>query len=76
MSHTPAPSLGRRLLEAVRRRLPLGRPDRSLRTDGGQDRTEDDDTDDHLRDVPDGAGCTEIWEHLSERDAPEARADD
>lgn len=26
-------------------------------------------TDEHLQDVPDGAGCTEIWEHLShERD--------
>jgi len=26
-------------------------------------------TDEHLEDVPDGAGCTEIWEHLSnERD--------
>lgn len=24
-------------------------------------------TDDHLTDVPDGAGCTEIWEHISER---------
>jgi hypothetical protein len=23
--------------------------------------------DDHLSDVPDGAGCTEIWEHLAER---------
>ncbi|MCO8246500.1 hypothetical protein [Haladaptatus sp. AB643] len=23
--------------------------------------------DDHLQDVPDGAGCTEIWEHLSDR---------
>ncbi|WP_227355723.1 hypothetical protein [Haladaptatus salinisoli] len=23
--------------------------------------------DDHLDDVPDGSGCTEIWEHLSER---------
>ncbi|GAA0201965.1 hypothetical protein ACFFQF_02150 [Haladaptatus pallidirubidus] len=22
---------------------------------------------DHLEDVPDGSGCTEIWEHLSER---------
>lgn len=22
--------------------------------------------DDHLSDVPDGAGCTEIWEHISE----------
>lgn len=26
-------------------------------------------SDDHLEDVPEGAGCTEIWEHLSrERD--------
>lgn len=23
--------------------------------------------DDHLADVEEGAGCTEIWEHLSER---------
>jgi hypothetical protein len=22
---------------------------------------------DHLTGVPDGAGCTEIWEHLAER---------
>lgn len=22
---------------------------------------------DHLEDVPDGAGCTEIWDHLSDR---------
>ena len=22
----------------------------------------------HLEDVPDGAGCTEIWEHIGERD--------
>ncbi len=29
------------------------------------------DTDDHLADVEDGCGCTEVWEHLSER-----RADD
>lgn len=21
----------------------------------------------HLADIPDGSGCTEIWEHLSER---------
>ena len=25
------------------------------------------DDSDHLADVEDGAGCTEIWEHLSER---------
>lgn len=30
-------------------------------TDGGEQ------DDDHLADVSDGAGCTEIWEHLSER---------
>lgn len=23
--------------------------------------------DKHLEDVPDGAGCTEIWEHLSKK---------
>lgn len=28
--------------------------------------------DEHLSDVPAGAGCTEIWEHLSERRAEEA----
>jgi hypothetical protein len=28
-----------------------------------QDTTEED----HLADVPDGCGCTEIWEHLSEQ---------
>lgn len=26
----------------------------------------EDSSDEHLEDVPDGAGCTEIWEHLSE----------
>lgn len=30
-------------------------------------RTEDRADDAHLADVEDGAGCTEIWEHLSER---------
>lgn len=25
------------------------------------------DDDAHLRDLEDGSGCTEIWEHLSER---------
>jgi hypothetical protein len=28
---------------------------------------EDPAADDHLSEVKDGAGCTEIWEHLSER---------
>ena len=27
----------------------------------------------HLEEIPDGSGCTEIWEHLSER---RAEADD
>jgi hypothetical protein len=30
---------------------------------------------DHLREVPQGAGCTEIWEHLSDRREAE-EADD
>jgi len=34
----------------------------------------DHEDDDHLADVPDGAGCTEIWEHLAER--REENADD
>ena len=44
------------------------------RSDGGQgsdapESTASDsaDADDHLDDLPEGAGCTEIWEHLSER---------
>ena len=32
---------------------------------------------DHLAELSDGAGCTEIWEHLSERrEAEEAATDD
>lgn len=37
--------------------------------------TESDEVDDHLEDVVAGAGCTEIWEHLSERRAECADAD-
>ena len=36
----------------------------------GASSDEDDDLLDdtsHLEEVPDGSGCTEIWEHLSER---------
>lgn len=33
-----------------------------------------DDADEHLRDLEDGAGCTEIWEKLSKSRAK--RADD
>jgi hypothetical protein len=32
----------------------------------------DDRDDEHLRDVEEGAGCTEIWEYLSERREREA----
>ena len=28
---------------------------------------EDERVDEHLADLEEGAGCTEIWEHLSER---------
>jgi hypothetical protein len=29
----------------------------------------EDDVDGHLADVPDGCGCAEVWEHLSDRRA-------
>ena len=32
--------------------------------DAGDDEDEDDTG--HLDDLPDGAGCTEIWEHISD----------
>ena len=56
-------------LAALRRIAPPGRPIAGRRrgspfADGGTRAREGDD---HLRDVPDGAGCTEIWEYLSER---------
>ena len=28
---------------------------------------EEEPADDHLEDIEEGAGCTEIWEHLSEQ---------
>jgi hypothetical protein len=37
------------------------------RQQGEEEADETDRDDDHLADVPDGAGCTEIWEHLAER---------
>jgi hypothetical protein len=36
---------------------------------------EERESDDHLSDVDAGAGCTEIWEHLSKRRAECADAD-
>lgn len=33
------------------------------------DSNDGEEIDDHLDEVPDGSGCTEIWEHLSERRA-------
>ena len=48
-------------------------------TDAQQDSREDladeEPATDHLDDVEDGCGCTEIWEHLSEN-RDEAEADD
>ena len=35
------------------------------RTDDRRDEHDDYD-DDHLSDVPDGCGCAEVWEHLSD----------
>ena len=32
-----------------------------------QDAHADEQVDEHLDDVEDGCGCTEIWEHLSDR---------
>ena len=49
------------------------RPTDALLPDGGD--SEDNDDTAHLRDLPDGAGCTEIWEHLSERQAERQPAD-
>ncbi|MFC7114282.1 hypothetical protein ACFQH2_03940 [Natronoarchaeum sp. GCM10025703] len=37
-----------------------------LKAQDGDD-TEEESDDDHLADVEEGAGCTEIWEHLSEQ---------
>jgi hypothetical protein len=31
------------------------------------DEEEEEQVDEHLADVEEGAGCTEIWEHLSEQ---------
>lgn len=33
------------------------------------DEAEDERVDEHLADIEEGAGCTEIWEHLSEKRA-------
>lgn len=44
-----------------------------------RDAADAEDTDahrEHLDDVEDGCGCTEIWEHLSENREAEAEADD
>ena len=41
--------------------------------DGDELEGEDDDLE-YLDDIEDGAGCTEVWEHLSERRESERRA--
>ncbi|MFC4358276.1 hypothetical protein ACFO0N_09995 [Halobium salinum] len=45
---------------------------------GSKPQEEEEEADDaHLADVQDGAGCTEIWEHLSDRrEANDVAADD
>ncbi|MFB6310016.1 MAG: hypothetical protein ABEH64_02410 [Salinirussus sp.] len=67
------------LLQRLHRRF-SGLLERSPpRTDGGMLLAEDDhgrEESDHLRDVSDGAGCTEIWEHLSEQREEEERDDE
>lgn len=35
--------------------------------DAETDEQADEQIDEHLRELADGAGCTEIWEHLSKR---------
>lgn len=35
--------------------------------DGADANVENEAEDDHLEDLPDGSGCTEIWEHLEGR---------
>jgi len=42
--------------------------------DGGSRREREDEA--HLHAVPDGAGCTEIWEHLSDRQVGVSDTDD
>lgn len=49
-------------------------PAATILADGGDGPDRDDDA--HLRDLPDGAGCAEIWEHLSERQAEERRREE
>jgi hypothetical protein len=46
------------------------------RPQGDEEREETDRDDDHLSGVPDGAGCTEIWEHLAERREADEAEDD
>ncbi|MFC3959108.1 hypothetical protein [Halovivax cerinus] len=38
--------------------------------------TDDDRPTEHLDELPDGAGCTEIWEHIAERRTAGDSADD
>lgn len=43
-----------------------GTDERSATTEPGVGSQGTEPDDDHLRDLPDGAGCVEIWEYLSE----------
>ena len=44
--------------------------------DEEESRSVEDDVTAHLKDVEDGAGCTEIWEHLSEKRRESAERDE
>lgn len=72
MTHLPLAAVNR-ALDALRRlvgsRSGPATATEPLRTDGGTSGEDSEDVEEHLREVPDGAGCTEIWEHLSERAA-------
>lgn len=46
---------------------PTEREEDQLQDTGPEEGDEPFDDTSHLEEVPDGSGCTEIWEHLSER---------
>ncbi|WP_224333601.1 hypothetical protein [Haloprofundus halobius] len=48
---------------------PVQQETRSSAAPDADRQSSDDADDDHLSDLEDGVGCTEIWEHLSERRA-------
>jgi len=49
-----------------------GRDDIRGRDDGHEPADETTARDEHLDDLPDGSGCTEIWEHMADHRGREA----